>query len=290
MLEIRIKSVVECADGEGARNTKNNIMESIKRNIRGAYTIWYRDVVRFKRDRVRMLSSLGMPVVYLFVFGSGLSPAMAEMGGGHIDFKQFMFPGVLTMTVLFTSVFSAVSIVWDREFGFLKEVMVAPVSRVAVALGKVAGGSTVSLLQGLIVLLLAPVLGVDLSVSQLVTLIGLMVLLAIMMTALGILIAARQTSMEGFHMMMNFVLLPMFFLSGAFFPLRGVPIWMELLSKLDPVTYGVDPLRQVSLRALVPAELMHTIALNPLTYNVIIMAAFSVLFLIPAVWLFGRQK
>ena len=267
-----------------------NIMNNIKRNIRGAYTIWYRDVVRFKRDRVRMLSSLGMPVVYLFVFGSGLSPAMAEMGGGRIDFKQFMFPGVLTMTVLFTSVFSAVSIVWDREFGFLKEVMVAPVSRVAVALGKVAGGSTVSLFQGLIVLLLAPVLGVDLSISQIVTLIGLMILLAVMMTALGILIAARQTSMEGFHMMMNFVLLPMFFLSGAFFPLRGIPIWMELLSKLDPVTYGVDPLRQVSLRALVPPDLMHTIALNPLTYNVIIMVSFAILFLIPAVWLFGRQK
>jgi len=267
-----------------------NIMNNIKRNIRGAYTIWYRDVVRFKRDRVRMFSSLGMPVVYLFVFGSGLSPAMAEMGGGRIDFKQFMFPGVLTMTVLFTSVFSAVSIVWDREFGFLKEVMVAPVSRVAVALGKVAGGSTVSLFQGLIVLLLAPVLGVDLSISQIVTLIGLMILLAVMMTALGILIAARQTSMEGFHMMMNFVLLPMFFLSGAFFPLRGIPIWMELLSKLDPVTYGVDPLRQVSLRALVPPDLMHTIALNPLTYNVIIMVSFAILFLIPAVWLFGRQK
>ena len=267
-----------------------NIMNNIKRNIRGAYTIWYRDVVRFKRDRVRMFSSLGMPVVYLFVFGSGLSPAMAEMGGGRIDFKQFMFPGVLTMTVLFTSVFSAVSIVWDREFGFLKEVMVAPVSRVAVALGKVAGGSTVSLFQGLIVLLLAPVLGVDLSISQIVTLIGLMILLAVMMTALGILIAARQTSMEGFHMMMNFVLLPMFFLSGAFFPLRGIPIWMEVLSKLDPVTYDVDPLRQVSLRALVPPDLMHTIALNPLTYNVIIMVSFSILFLIPAVWLFGRQK
>jgi ABC-2 type transport system permease protein len=267
-----------------------NIMNNIKRNIRGAYTIWYRDIVRFKRDRVRMFSSLGMPVVYLFVFGSGLSPAMAEMGGGRIDFKQFMFPGVLTMTVLFTSVFSAVSIVWDREFGFLKVVMVAPVSRVAVALGKVAGGSTVSLFQGLIVLLLAPVLGVDLSISQIVTLIGLMILLAVMMTALGILIAARQTSMEGFHMMMNFVLLPMFFLSGAFFPLRGIPIWMELLSKLDPVTYGVDPLRQVSLRALVPPDLMHTIALNPLTYNVIIMVSFAILFLIPAVWLFGRQK
>ena len=265
-------------------------MEMLKRNVRGAYTIWYRDIVRFKRDRVRMFSSLGMPIVYLFVFGSGLSPAMAEMGGGNIDFKQFMFPGVLTMTVLFTSVFSAVSIVWDREFGFLKEVMVAPVSRVAIALGKVAGGSTVSLFQGLIVLLLAPVLGVTLSISQIVSLIGLMVMLAVMMTALGILIAARQKSMEGFHMMMNFVLLPMFFLSGAFFPLRGVPIWMYLLSKLDPVTYGVDPLRQVSLQALVPPDLMHTISLNPLTYNVMMMASFSVLFLVPAVWLFSRQE
>ena len=273
-----------------ALDKTNNIMEMLKRNVRGAYTIWYRDIVRFKRDRVRMFSSLGMPIVYLFVFGSGLSPAMAEMGGGNIDFKQFMFPGVLTMTVLFTSVFSAVSIVWDREFGFLKEVMVAPVSRVAVALGKVAGGSTVSLFQGLIVLLLAPVLGVELSISQIVSLIGLMVMLAVMMTALGILIAARQKSMEGFHMMMNFVLLPMFFLSGAFFPLRGVPIWMYLLSKLDPVTYGVAPLRQVSLQALVPPDLMHTISLNPLTYNVMMMASFSVLFLVPAVWLFGRQE
>jgi len=268
----------------------DNIMEMLKRNVRGAYTIWYRDIVRFKRDRVRMFSSLGMPIVYLFVFGSGLSPAMREMGGGNIDFKQFMFPGVLTMTVLFTSVFSAVSIVWDREFGFLKEVMVAPVSRVAVALGKVAGGSTVSLFQGLIVLLLAPVLGVNLSISQIVSLIGLMVMLAVMMTSLGILIAARQKSMEGFHMMMNFVLLPMFFLSGAFFPLRGVPVWMYLLSKLDPVTYGVDPLRQVSLQALVPPDLMHTVSLNPVTYNVMMMASFSVLFLIPAVWLFGRQE
>ena len=268
----------------------DNIMEMLKRNVRGAYTIWYRDIVRFKRDRVRMFSSLGMPIVYLFVFGSGLSPAMREMGGGNIDFKQFMFPGVLTMTVLFTSVFSAVSIVWDREFGFLKEVMVAPVSRVAVALGKVAGGSTVSLFQGLIVLLLAPVLGVNLSISQIVSLIGLMVMLAVMMTSLGILIAARQKSMEGFHMMMNFVLLPMFFLSGAFFPLRGVPVWMYLLSKLDPVTYGVDPLRQVSLQALVPPDLMHTVSFNPVTYNVMMMASFSVLFLIPAVWLFGRQE
>jgi len=264
-------------------------VENLKRNIKGAYTVWYRDVVRFRRDRMRIVSSLVMPVVYLFLFGSGLAPAMAEMGGGHIDFKQFMFPGVLTMTVLFTSVFSAVSIVWDREFGFLKEVMVAPVSRVAIALGKAAGGSTVALFQGVIVLLLAPVLGISLTIAQLITLAGLMVLLALMMTSLGILLAVRQPSMEGFHMLMNFVLLPMFFLSGAFFPLRGVPIWMDLLSRVDPVTYGVDPLRQVALRGVVPVQFMDVIALRPLTVNVIMMAIFAVLFLVPAVWLFGRQ-
>lgn len=264
-------------------------MADMRRNIKGAYTVWYRDVIRFRRDRMRMVSSLVMPVVYLFVFGSGLAPAMSEMGGGHIDFKQFMFPGVLTMTVLFTSVFSAVSIVWDREFGFLKGVMVAPVSRVAVALGKAAGGSTVALFQGVIVLVLAPVLGIKLTVAQLITLAGLMVLLALMMTSLGILLAVRQRSMEGFHMLMNFVLMPMFFLSGAFFPLRGVPIWMKLLPRVDPVTYGVDPLRQVVLRTVVPAQFMDTIALRPMTVNVIMMATFAILFLVPAVWLFGRQ-
>ncbi|HJN40551.1 MAG: ABC transporter permease [Anaerolineales bacterium] len=264
-------------------------MADLRRNFKGAYTVWYRDVIRFRRDRMRMVSSLVMPAVYLFVFGSGLAPAMAEMGGGHIDFKQFMFPGVLTMTVLFTSVFSAVSIVWDREFGFLKEVMVAPVSRVAVALGKAAGGSTVALFQGVIVLVLAPVLGIKLTVSQLVTLAGLMVLLALMMTSLGILMAVRQRSMEGFHMLMNFVLMPMFFLSGAFFPLRGVPIWMELLSRVDPVTYGVDPLRQVALRAVVPAQFMDAIALRPMMVNVMMMVTFAIVFLVPAVWLFGRQ-
>tara|TARA_A100001037_G_C15137379_1_gene631830 strand:+ start:1124 stop:1936 length:813 start_codon:yes stop_codon:yes gene_type:complete len=268
----------------------NNFVKNLSRNLRGGYTIWYRDIVRFRRDRVRTLSSLAMPVVYLFTFGSGLAPAMAEMGGGNVDFKQFMFPGVLTMTILFTSVFSAVSIVWDREFGFLKEVMVAPVSRIAVALGKVAGGTTIALLQGIIILFLAPILNISLSIDQLIVLICMMMLLALMMTSLGILIAARQKSMEGFHMLINFVLLPMFFLSGAFFPLRGVPAWMYFLSNIDPVTYGVDPLRQISLSGLVPVESLHTIAIRPLIVNVYMMIGFTVIFLIPAVWLFGKQK
>ena len=171
---------------------------------------------------------MGQPLLFLFVFGGGLSGAMSDFGGGGVDFRQFMFPGILAMTILFTSIFSAVSIVWDREFGFLKEVMVAPVSRTAVALGKVAGGSTIAMFQGVIVLVLAPVIGVTLTWDQVLILIGLMLMLAAMMTSLGILIAARQRSMEGFQVMMQFILMPMFFLSGAPLPVT----WSAALDEL----------------------------------------------------------
>jgi len=262
---------------------------SLTRNLKGAFTIWSRDVLRFSRDRSRILGSLGQPLLFLFVFGSGLSPAMAPLGGGSVNFVQFMFPGILAMAVLFTSIFSAVSIVWDREFGFLKEVMVAPVSRAAVALGKVAGGSTVAVLQGMLVLLFAPLLGIKLTWDQALILVGLMLLLAVVMTSLGVLIAARQRTMEGFHVIMNFIMLPMFFLSGAFFPLRSVPLWMEWLAKANPVTYGVDPLRQVALSESVPATFLDMLRLHPIATDVAVMAAFGLAFLVPAVWLFGKQ-
>ncbi len=264
-------------------------MHSLQRNLKGAYTIWYRDVIRFLRDRTRIISSLGQPLLFLFVFGSGLAPAMSGLGGGNLDFRQFMFPGILSMAVLFTSIFSAVSIVWDREFGFLKEVMVAPVSRMAVALGKVAGGSTVAMFQGAIILLLAPAIGIKLTWDQLLVLIGLMLLLAAVMTSFGILIAARQRTMEGFQMIMNFLLMPMFFLSGAFFPLRGVPLWMQWLGNIDPVSYGVDPLRQVALRQSVPAQVLEALSLHPIATDVAIMVALGLVFIIPAVWLFSKQ-
>jgi ABC-2 type transport system permease protein len=263
---------------------------NVKSYVKGAYTIWYRDFVRLRRDRMRIIASLGQPLLFLFVFGTGLAPAMSGLGGGGLDFRQFMFPGILSMTILFTSIFSAVSIVWDREFGFLKEVMVAPVPRVAVALGKVAGGATVGLFQGIIVLLLAPVIGVKLTVDQLVVLLGLMLLLAVVMTSFGILIAARQRSMEGFQVMMQFLLMPMFFLSGAFFPLRDVPIWLEVLSRIDPVSYAVDPLRQVALRETVPEAVIASIVLHPIATDVAIMAAIGIAFIVPAVWLFGKQE
>ncbi len=258
-------------------------------NLKAVYTVWSRDVIRFSRNRARIIASLGQPVLFLFVFGAGLSPAMAPLGGGTLNFEQFMFPGILAMAVLFTAIFSAVSIVWDREFGFLKEVLVAPVSRVAVALGKLAGGSTVALFQGSLVLLFAPLLGIKLTVGQIINLLGLMLMMAAMMSAMGILIAARQRSMEGFQVIMNFLMLPMFFLSGAFFPLEGVPVWMEFLSRINPVTYGVDPIRQVALRESIPQMFLEAMRLHPIGTNVALMAGFGIAFLIPAVWLFSKR-
>jgi ABC-2 type transport system permease protein len=265
-------------------------MKRLRRNLKAIYTIWYRDVLRFVRDRARIIASLGQPLLFLFVFGGGLSPAMSGLGGGQLDFTSFLFPGIIAMAVLFTAIFSAVSIVWDREFGFLREVLVAPVSRTAVALGKVAGGSTVAMFQGVIILLLAPLVGVSLSAGQILVLLGLMLLTAATMTSLGILVAARIQSMEGFQLIMNFLLMPMFFLSGAFFPLQGVPVWMDWLARIDPMTYGVDPIRQVTLRGDVPATVLNALRLHPIAVDVAIMAAFWLALLAPAIWLFGRQE
>ncbi|MDR5694954.1 MAG: ABC transporter permease [Armatimonadota bacterium] len=257
--------------------------------LKVVYTIWYRDVLRFLRDRTRIVSSLGQPLFFLVIFGNGLAPAMTA-GMGNVDFRSFLFPGIVSMAVLFTAVFSAVSIVWDREFGFLKEVLVAPVPRTAVALGKVAGGSTTAMFQGILLLVLAPLVQVRLAPIQWITLVAMMLLLAATMTSFGILIAARMRSMEGFHMMMNFLLMPMFFLSGAFFPLRGVPLWMEWLAKVDPVTYGVDAFRQVILRGTVPELILRLLTLYPLEINLVLLLAYWLLFLFPAVWMFARQE
>lgn len=257
--------------------------------LRVIYILWKRDMLRFLRDRSRLISSIGMPVLFLLLFGGGFSSAITGLAGGQLAYPQFLFSGVLAMTVLFTAVYSAVSVVWDRQFGFLKAILVAPVSRFSVALGKVAGGTSLAMMQGLIILLLAPVLRVPLRPSQILGMAAVLLLLAFMMTSLGLLLAVRERSMQGFHMIMNFLLLPMFFLSGAFFPLDGVPVWMRLFATLDPVTYGVDALRRVSLVAILPLAGLEDVTLHPMALNVLVMGFFSALFLAPAVILFGRQ-
>jgi ABC-2 type transport system permease protein len=272
------------------RQPKAGRLERLRRDLKGIYTLWYRDVLRFLRDRARIVTSLGQPLLFLFVFGSGLSPAMAGLAGGRLDFTSFLFPGIIAMAVLFTAIFSAVSIVWDREFGFLKEVLVAPISRTAVALGKVAGGSTVAMFQGVIILLLAPLVGVSLSLAQIGILLLLMLLTAATMTSLGVLVAARMRSMQGFQMIMNFLLMPMFFLSGAFFPLKEVPLWLAWLARIDPMTYGVDPIRQVALRGAVPNAVLEAIRLHPIAVDVGLLALFWLALLIPAMWMFSRTE
>jgi ABC-2 type transport system permease protein len=269
-------------------------MEShLMHNLKGAYTIWYRDVLRFVRDRSRIFGSLAQPLLFLFALGFGLQGLLGHAGGAAglppgVSFIVFLFPGILCMTVLFTALFSAISIVWDREFGFLREVLVAPVSRTAVAFGKVAGGSTVAMIQASIIMLLGPFLGVRYSVAKIVLMLLTLLLLAAVISALGILIASRQKTMEGFQVIMQFLLLPMLFLSGAFFPFTGgggAAAVLRDVGQVNPMSYGVDAMRQIALAEKLPAALF----LHPAGVDALILLGFFVLFLVPAVLLFAKQ-
>jgi ABC-2 type transport system permease protein len=204
--------------------------------------VWHRELLRFVRNRLRMVTSLVQPLLFLFILGSGLSNMLPS--SGNVNFRTFMFPGIIAMTVFFTALASALSIVWDREFGFMREMLVAPVHRGAIVLGKCAGGATVATVQGIVILALAGVVDVPYSASLMLALVGEMVLMAVSLTALGLLLASRMQRVESFMAVMNFVMLPMFFLSGAIFPPRGLPAWLSVLTKFDPLTYAVDPVRR----------------------------------------------
>ena len=260
-------------------------------SLRGVYTIWYRDILRFWRDKMRMISSMAFPLLFLFVFGSGLSARMGLLGPG-IDFAQFMFPGIIGMTVLMSSFMAGISVVWDREFGFLKEVLVAPINRASVAVGKTLGAATIALLQGMIIMIFAPVIGISLSAWTILKVLPLMFLLAASLGSLGILLATRIKSMEAFQAVMQMLMFPMVFLSGVFFPLQGLSTWMNILVKINPATYGIDPIRQVILEA--PPELSFGITLfgHPLSiwHDIAILAAFGIVMLLLAMWSFGNQE
>lgn len=267
--------------------------------LRAIYIIWYRDILRFWRDRSRLIASFAQPLLYLLIFGTGLSSALSgggNLGGGAAGFSytQFIYPGIIGMTVLFGSIFSAMSIVWDREFGFLKEVLVAPIDRSAVAIGKSLGGATQAMVQGVVLLLLAPVVGVSLSVTTILLLIPLLFVLAFALSALGVAIASRMRSMQGFQVVMNFLMMPIFFLSGALFPLGGLPWWMTGLTFIDPAAYGMDPLRRIILGGGSPAHqaVLDSMSLNfngtvlPEVIEVGILLAFGIIMLGVAVWNF----
>ncbi len=208
--------------------------------------IWLREVLIYVRDRPRMISAFVMPIMMLVMFGEGLGNSIATLPGG-IGYRQFIFPGMVAMIVLMNSVFSGVSIVTDRQFGFLREILVAPVSRTAICFGKITGGATISLVNGMVMFVIAPFLGIDLTFEIVVKLIGLIALVSFMLTGLGVALGSRLRSVESFQMLSQVVIMPAMFLSGIFFPINNVPLWMDVLVKLNPVTYAVAPIREIAL-------------------------------------------
>ncbi|HSZ14254.1 MAG TPA: ABC transporter permease [Solirubrobacteraceae bacterium] len=217
---------------------------SARGELRAVKVVWKREMIRFSRDRLRILTSLMQPFLFLFVLGTGLS-RLASAGTHGVNLRTFVYPGVLCMAVMFTAMFSAASLVWDREFGFLREMMVAPVRRSSLVLGKCLGGATVAAFQGVIVLCLAGLVGVPYAPGLILEVLGLSLLLAFAITAFGVMVAARITQMQSFMALMQMAIMPMYFLSGALFPVSGLPQWLEILNRIDPLTYAVDPMRRV---------------------------------------------
>jgi ABC-2 type transport system permease protein len=217
---------------------------SIRHDLRAVSIVWRRELIRFRTDRLRAVTSLVQPVLFLFVLGTGLSQLASRGLPDGVNFKTFIYPGVLAMSVLFTAIFSAASIVWDREFGFLREMLVAPVRRWAIVVGKCLGGATVATFQSIIFLALAGFAHVPYNPVLLLTLLGELLLLAFTLTAFGVMMAARVKKLQAFMAITQMVVLPLFFLSGALYPLTGLPGWLTVLTRLDPLTYIVDPMRQ----------------------------------------------
>jgi len=240
---------------------------NLGRDLRAVSIVWRRELLRFQADRLRIVSSLIQPVLFLLVLGTGLSRLAGRGMPPGLSFSTFIYPGVLCMSVLFTSLFSAGSIVWDREFGFLREMLVAPVSRSALVIGKCLGGATVATFQGLVILALAGLVHVPYNPVLIITVIGELLLLSFTLTAFGVCLAARITQMQAFMALNQMLVMPLFFLSGALYPLSGLPRWLTIVTRLDPLSYMVGPMRHAVFSHLsIPAGV--TQALDPgLTWN-----------------------
>jgi ABC-2 type transport system permease protein len=219
----------------------------LRHDLRAVSIVWRRELLRFRGDRLRAITSLVQPFLFLFILGTGLS----TLAGGRLphaanfDFKTFIYPGVLAMSVLFTSLFSAGSIVWDREFGFLREILVAPVSRASIVVGKCLGGATIATFQGILFLCLAWFAHVPYNPVVIFGLIGMLLLLSFTLTAFGVMMAARIRQFQAFMALNQMIAMPLFFLSGALYPLTGLPAWLAVLTRLDPLTYIVGPMRRL---------------------------------------------
>jgi ABC-2 type transport system permease protein len=268
----------------------------LRHDLRAIRVVWQREMIRFGRDRLRVITSLIQPVLFLFVLGSGLS-TITTGSIGNLNLRTFMFPGALSMAVLFTAMFSAASIVWDREFGFLREMLVAPISRGSIVIGKCLGGATTASLQGLLILLMAGLVGVPYSFSLFFTVLAELILFAFTLTAFGVMTAARIQQFQAYMALNQMLLMPLFFLSGALFPLRGLPGWLHVLTRIDPLTYAVDPVRRAVFAHLHVSPATNKL-LNPgVTWGswrvstgveLLIVAAMGIVMLLIAIWEFRK--
>ena len=253
------------------------------KELLGIYTIWLRDVKKFFRDKPRIIGSIAQPAIFLFVLGSGLASSFQIFGGGGgKNFLNFMFPGIIAMTVLFTSFFNAMSIIWDREFGFLKEVLVSPISRTSIVIGKNFGGSTIAMIQGTVILVFAPLLKIPIHIIAVLKIIPITFLVAMSISSLGIALAARLKSMQAFQVLTNFLLMPMFFLSGALFPLVNAPKWMEIIARVNPLSYGVDAMRTIIMGNTI-------MQLHPIYIDLIVVSAIIIVMTSVGIALFNKQ-
>jgi len=247
--------------------------------LEGIYTIWFREYKRYIRYKSRILTSVVTPLLWLIIFGTGLGAAVrfGNIGGAY---KQFIFPGIIGQTILFTAVFSGVSVIIDRQYGFLKEILVAPITRPSVVLGKSLGISTASVIQGAVLLLLSFVVGISMTIPTFLASIILITIISLGLAGVGLIIASFTDSMEGFNLILSFIVLPMFLLSGALFPIQGLPSWLGFAVYLNPLTYGVDALRAVILNYSV----------FPLYADFIILVGFAAFTVFVSAYLFSIKE
>jgi len=259
---------------------------------RGIWVVGYRELVRFVRDRSRIISSIAFPLLFLVIFGAGFSRVMGALAPG-VDFVQFMYPGIIAMTVLTTSLFAGIGVVWDREFGFLKEILVAPLGRTGIVLGKATGATVLALLQAGVMLVIAPLVGVHIDLATILALIPVVIVLSLGLSGLGILVASFMRSQQGFQLAIQLLIFPLIFLAGVFFPVNSVPVWLEVLAKLNPLTYGVDAIRQIFLgEGAAAAGLGVTIFGHTMTIaeDILVVGILGAVLLAAAVWAFRRQE
>ncbi|HEY0196089.1 MAG TPA: ABC transporter permease [Methanobacterium sp.] len=247
--------------------------------LEGIYTIWFREMKRFVRYRSRILTSVVTPLLWLVIFGTGLGSAirLGNISGGY---QAFIYPGIIGQTILFTAIFSGVSVIIDRQYGFLKEILVAPISRPSIVFGKAIGISTAAVIQGIILLVLSFIVGVQMTPIIFLASFLLMIPISVGLAGVGLLIASFTDSMEGFNLIMSFVVLPMFLLSGALFPVSGLPMLLQFAVYLDPLTYGVDALRHIILGQ----------GAIPLYINIIVIMAFAILMVFLSALMFTKRE